>query len=258
MFLLAEYLANSDYSCALVGWGPEKSNFVFELTYNYGIKGYKHGNDLRYIAVSANPVLENAKKHNIPLETFDGHPSLVDPDGYRWVLIDSPKSNFVHYVALNSANLTQPLGTSLPKFSGNCVLIGKQGFWHSVLGMKKLAEGPKSVRLGYEADQTALEFHQLENGATVDHADAFGRVAIATAPGTSPIHKAVLASGDSIQHGPIKLETEGKATVEVIILVDRDRYEVCYVEMDTFDELSKPVEGNTIVDWAKREEFGGK
>ena len=31
----------------MVGYGPEDSHFVVELTYNYGIGTYKLGNDFR-------------------------------------------------------------------------------------------------------------------------------------------------------------------------------------------------------------------
>ena len=36
----------------MVGLGDENCNFVFELTYNYGIDGYKQGNDLQCIALA--------------------------------------------------------------------------------------------------------------------------------------------------------------------------------------------------------------
>lgn len=30
----------------MIGYGPEDNHFVIELTYNYGVKSYKMGNDL--------------------------------------------------------------------------------------------------------------------------------------------------------------------------------------------------------------------
>lgn len=36
----------------MVGYGPEKENFVFELTYNYGIKAYSKGDDFRYVVIN--------------------------------------------------------------------------------------------------------------------------------------------------------------------------------------------------------------
>lgn len=35
------------WSKSMVGYGPEDSHFVVELTYNYGIGTYKLGNDFR-------------------------------------------------------------------------------------------------------------------------------------------------------------------------------------------------------------------
>lgn len=32
----------------MVGYGPEKSHFVIELTYNYGVKSYTLGNCLQF------------------------------------------------------------------------------------------------------------------------------------------------------------------------------------------------------------------
>ena len=37
----------------MIGYGDEKSHFVLELTYNYGVKKYEKGNDLRHITISA-------------------------------------------------------------------------------------------------------------------------------------------------------------------------------------------------------------
>lgn len=35
------------WSKSMVGYGPEDEHFVVELTYNYGIKQYKKGNDFQ-------------------------------------------------------------------------------------------------------------------------------------------------------------------------------------------------------------------
>ena len=38
---------NSRWSKTMVGYGPEDSHFVVELTYNYNISSYKLGNDFQ-------------------------------------------------------------------------------------------------------------------------------------------------------------------------------------------------------------------
>ena len=35
----------------MIGFGPEDDHFVLELTYNYGIKEYKLGNDFQVIYI---------------------------------------------------------------------------------------------------------------------------------------------------------------------------------------------------------------
>ena len=35
------------WSKTMIGYGPEDNHFVMELTYNYGIKQYKRGNDFQ-------------------------------------------------------------------------------------------------------------------------------------------------------------------------------------------------------------------
>ncbi len=49
------------------------------------------------------------------------------------------------------------------------------------------------------------------------------------------------------------LKTEGKADVIVIILKDRDGYEICFVEENGFHDLCTTKPGDEKVDWEKRE-----
>ena len=49
------------WSKTMVGLGPERSNFAFELTYNYGVHDYPAGNDLQYFAI-AMPEVRDGKR----------------------------------------------------------------------------------------------------------------------------------------------------------------------------------------------------
>jgi catechol 2,3-dioxygenase-like lactoylglutathione lyase family enzyme len=40
------------WSKSMVGYGPEDNHFVVELTYNYGIKSYRKGNDYQVAIIS--------------------------------------------------------------------------------------------------------------------------------------------------------------------------------------------------------------
>jgi hypothetical protein len=35
----------------MIGYGPEDNHFVLELTYNYGISTYRHGDSLRFVEI---------------------------------------------------------------------------------------------------------------------------------------------------------------------------------------------------------------
>lgn len=45
----------------MIGYGPEEEGFALELTYNYGIDGYKNGNDLQYICLQLDVEATKAK-----------------------------------------------------------------------------------------------------------------------------------------------------------------------------------------------------
>ena len=56
------------WSKTMVGLGDENCNFVFELTYNYGIDGYKQGNDLQCIALAMPEAVPRAVALGYPVE----------------------------------------------------------------------------------------------------------------------------------------------------------------------------------------------
>lgn len=72
----------------MIGYGPEDSHFVIELTYNYGIKSYQKGNDFISITVKNKEALERAK-----LECWPIWPDniLEAPGGYKFKILDEPK-----------------------------------------------------------------------------------------------------------------------------------------------------------------------
>lgn len=45
----------------MIGYGPEEEGFALELTYNYGIDGYKNGDDLQYICLQLDVEATKAK-----------------------------------------------------------------------------------------------------------------------------------------------------------------------------------------------------
>eukprot|EP00111_Clytia_hemisphaerica_P003466 TCONS_00009908-protein len=80
------------WSKTMVGYGAEDDHFVVELTYNYGIKSYKLGNDFLNIGITSNSVIDNAKKVGYEAEEMsDGKTLLEAPGGYQFVVCAGSK-----------------------------------------------------------------------------------------------------------------------------------------------------------------------
>ncbi|KAK4764699.1 hypothetical protein SAY86_025789 [Trapa natans] len=86
------------YSNAFIGFGPEESNFVLELTYNYGVTSYDIGTGFGHLAIASTDVYKmvediRAKGGNVTREhgRLEGGKSIVaflkDPDCYTFELI---------------------------------------------------------------------------------------------------------------------------------------------------------------------------
>jgi catechol 2,3-dioxygenase-like lactoylglutathione lyase family enzyme len=221
------------WSKTMVGYGSEQHHFVFELTYNYGIKSYKRGNDLRHVEVRL-PMTWMAPLGHLGV---NGVYTLHDPDGYIWhVSTDSYKPH-VSKISLHATHMSQA-----------------KNFYHAQLGMAIIKEDKHFIQLAWsESDRTVLELVKSEE---IRHEDAFGRIAMAWKGSLEPIAEKIRSSGHTIKHGPITLDTPGKASVQVVIILDSDSNEICLVEETGFDELSAPKDGADVIDWEARAELG--
>ncbi|KAH9301443.1 hypothetical protein KI387_013026, partial [Taxus chinensis] len=87
------------YTNAFLGFGPEESHFVVELTYNYGVDSYNLGTGFGHFGVAVEDVykavdLIKAKGGKISREPgpVKGGKSIIafveDPDGYKFELIE--------------------------------------------------------------------------------------------------------------------------------------------------------------------------
>ncbi|KAK9936019.1 hypothetical protein M0R45_012884 [Rubus argutus] len=91
------------YSNAFLGYGPEESNFVVELTYNYGVSSYDIGTGFGHFGIATPDVCKlvediRAKGGNVTREpgpVKGGHSIIAfvkDPDGYTFELIQRPST----------------------------------------------------------------------------------------------------------------------------------------------------------------------
>lgn len=82
------------YTLVFLGYGPEMSSTVLELTYNYGVTSYKHDEAYGHIAIGVEDVKElvtDMRKHNVPIDYEDESGFMafvVDPDGYYIELLN--------------------------------------------------------------------------------------------------------------------------------------------------------------------------
>ncbi|BFZ18556.1 hypothetical protein BsWGS_21595 [Bradybaena similaris] len=210
------------WSKSMVGYGPEDSHFVIELTYNYGIGSYKLGNDFLGITIHSDTIVERAKKCGYPLTTENGVSILTSPDGYKFTIINkASQGDPVKQISLASSDLRKSVD-----------------YWSRLCGMKIFSQGEKSALLGYHQDQCKLEL--VDIGQKVDHATAFGRVAFACAGAELPkLEEQMKSEVQTILTPLVSLDTPGKATVQVVILADPDGHEICFVGAEAFKELSQ-------------------
>jgi len=234
------------WSKTMVGLGPEDTNFVFELTYNYGIDGYQTGDDVQYFAVAMPEAVPRALALGYKVEYAQGVPVICGPDNFKYKIVDAVPGRAERFVAV-------ALRTS--------DLAAAKAYWVDTLGMTEfpspagLDSGFKaSLTVGWAADQVPLQFLDMGDGKKVDHAKASGRIANACRA-VEPFHKAAVASGKGgIMNPPITLPTPGKADVVVTILADPDAYEICFVGDVGFYDLATPL--YDLVDWKLRASRG--
>lgn len=196
----------------MMGYGPEDNHFVIELTYNYGVDKYRLGNDFLGITLcdATNRIVERATKaHEGLVKRIDEKTTEIEaPDGYKFFVVhaESAHGDPVRMVTISC----RCLKTSLT-------------FWHDILGMKKEHDSHNPggvVFLTFGEGQARLGLKELGGGTHVDHATAFGRIAFAVPARQLPEIERIVAEFGQILTPLTKLDTPGKASVEVVIVAD--------------------------------------
>lgn len=167
------------------------------------------------------------------------------PDNYKYKIINpvAGRAESFAVVAIRVANLERA-----------------KEYWVGLLGLQEFSiptglesEYPSTI-VGFAGEQTKLQLIEVQDGNPVDHALSSGRIAFAC-KAVPPIFEAVTAASETVQTPPLTLPTPGKADVVVTILVDRDGYEICFVEDIGFYDLATPK--YDIVDFPERATRGG-
>jgi hypothetical protein len=95
----------------MVGYGDESTNFTIELTYNYGVKSYKWGNEFGGVTIKSSDVVKKVKAEKYPFESqADGSIHLRAPDGYSFYIIDevpAKDEDPIKFITYSSTNLAE-------------------------------------------------------------------------------------------------------------------------------------------------------
>uniref|UniRef100_A0A0R3RJF3 Glyoxalase domain-containing protein 4 n=1 Tax=Elaeophora elaphi TaxID=1147741 RepID=A0A0R3RJF3_9BILA len=238
---------NGRWSKTMVGYGSEDDHFVLELTYNYPIASYKLGNDFGGICIRSTDVFESCKNYKKAIILASGEVEIEDPDGHKfYILPHGPElavADPIYKVKLNTPDQKETLD-----------------YWTKLLSFAKVKHSENSFIVSTNGKKKfELEWDFIND--RIDRRTGFGRIAFAVpvkeeshflkfmemrSPNQlifyfqlESIQKKIEEAKQKILTPLVKLDTPGKAAVEVIILADPNDHEICFVGDEAFRELSQ-------------------
>lgn len=232
---------NNRWSKTMIGYGPEDTNFVIELTYNYSVGKYRLGNDLQYIRIGMfEQQFDELKKGDDKKDASnadhnDNKLTLISPDGYKFEVtrVSKESKQDITEVCLSCRSIEN-----------------SKKYWCDLLKMPLIKEEANSLLLNYNVknNQAYLKLKQINED--IDHKSAYGRIAFSCpTEDLKGIQKCIEDANEKILTPYLKLETPGKADVVVVILSDVDGHEICFVGDEGFRELSKvDPEANKLIE----------
>lgn len=182
------------------------------------------GNEFQGLTIRSKEAIERARQNNYPYTVENGLYVIKSPDGYPVHIINEPQptaTDPVVKVSLSSTNLENTTN-----------------YWRDILGAKVIENSEKNAAFQFKNDYFILEFILINK--PIDRAEAFGRTVYATPYAEQPIIDEKIKSINGKLHTPlVSLDTPGKATVRVIIVEAPDGHEICFVDEESFNELSE-------------------
>ncbi|KAL6990765.1 lactoylglutathione lyase [Sarracenia purpurea var. burkii] len=170
------------YSNAFLGFGPEESTFVVELTYNYGVDKYDIGTGFGHFGISTTDIYKmvedvRAKGGEITREPGPNEGGkavfafVKDPDGYSFELLQRPPT-------------LEPLSQVMLRVGD---LDRSINFYKQALGMKLLLKYDRPeeytiAMMGYGDlyDTTVVELTYIYGVTEYTKGNAYAQVAIST------------------------------------------------------------------------------
>nr|BAJ96149.1 predicted protein [Hordeum vulgare subsp. vulgare] len=227
------------YTNAFLGYGPEDSHFVVELTYNYGVESYDIGSGFGHFGIAVEDVektveLIKAKGGTVTREPgpVKGGKSVIafikDPDGYKFELIErGPTPEPLCQVMLRMGDLDRAIS-----------------FYEKAFGMELLRrkDNPQYkytiAMMGYgpEDKNAVLELTYNYGVKEYDKGNAYAQIAV----GTDDVYKTaevVRQNGGQITREPGPLP--GIST-KITACIDPDGWKSVFVDnLDFLKELEE-------------------
>lgn len=201
------------WSKTMLGYGPEDTNFVLELTYNYGVHMYHAGNDLCWIKIKSRPVFETALEKGIGKEVDMRLLEVKSPSGATFRIVDEDPAPDCGPLSSISLHVTD--------------LAKSQEFWCDAVGLLEVDRGDDFIVLSAGAAQATLRLAALPAGQQLSRGSGYGRLALGVlVDDLAPLQGELAQRGHSVLTPLVTLETPGKATVQVVIAADPDGHEV--------------------------------
>ncbi|CAL1359603.1 unnamed protein product [Linum trigynum] len=221
------------YTNAFLGYGPEDSQFVIELTYNYGIDKYDIGTGFGHFGIAVEDVtktveLIKAKGGKVTREPgpVKGGSTVIafieDPDGYKFELLErGPTPEPLCQVMLRVGDLDRSIN-----------------FYEKAFGMELLRKRDNAeykytiAMMGYgpEDKSTVLELTYNYGVTEYEKGNAYGQIAI----GTDDVYKtaeAVKLFGGKITREPGPLPG---INTKITACLDPDGWKTVFVDNTDF------------------------
>lgn len=225
------------YSNAFLGYGPEDSHFVVELTYNYGVESYDIGTGFGHFAIATEDIYKLVEDIRAKGGVVTREPGPVkggrtviafvkDPDGYMFELIQrGPTPEPLCQIMLRVGDLDRAIN-----------------FYEKACGMKLLrkSDNPEYkytiAMLGYanEEETTVLELTYNYGVSEYTRGNAYAQVAIST----DDVYKSAEAVRVVIQEHGGKITREPGPipgiNTKITSFLDPDGWKVVFVDNSDF------------------------
>ncbi|XP_075258026.1 glyoxalase domain-containing protein 4-like [Convolutriloba macropyga] len=156
---------------------------------------------------------------------------LLSPDGYKFYV-----TNASTFLKNKDAGAVKTCSLAVSSLENSLK------YWKDFLQMTPVpgSDNREALLTYSQESQCYLRLVQMEEGESVEHATAYGRIAFSVPEDqVEPMEVKSKENNYTVLTPFVSLDTPGKATVRVVILADPDGHEICFVGDEGFRDLSQ-------------------